>query len=71
MTTPCNIKCCICAQPMDWRHRYGREAACCSKDCYREFEWRNTLSILGKPYTIDPQLVAWAEKRAAELGLPE
>jgi hypothetical protein len=28
----------------------GRAWRCCSIDCVREMQWRETLSIMGKPY---------------------
>lgn len=33
----------------------GPEWKCCSIECYREIEWRRTLSILGKEYRPDPR----------------
>jgi hypothetical protein len=43
--------CPICKKEMDyWSGAYGRTQRCCSKDCYEEFEWRNTLAIRGREY---------------------
>lgn len=28
----------------------GRTSKCCSIECHREMEWRETLSVLGKDY---------------------
>lgn len=53
--TPCNVKCIICGVRIDWHRSYGRDAACCSKDCYDEFDWRRVLSNLNKPYYPDPR----------------
>lgn len=50
MFTRCGIRCCVCGTDIDWHHRYGRDAPCCGKTCFDEFEWRRTLSILGKEY---------------------
>lgn len=44
------VYCPICKQQMDGMLSYGREAHCCGKDCYEEWEWRRTLAILGKDY---------------------
>jgi hypothetical protein len=52
---PCAVKCCVCGNDMDWMTRYGRVASCCSKECYDEFEWRQTLAIMKKPYKPRPQ----------------
>lgn len=54
MFTPCEIRCCICGQEMDWHKRYGRETCCCSRECFKEFEWRRALSIMGKAYYPQP-----------------
>ncbi len=48
--TRLEVFCPVCRQPFDWQHGYGRNCRCCSKACYAEFDWRYTLSILGKPY---------------------
>lgn len=29
----------------------GREFRTCSQTCYKEMQWRNTLSIMGQEYT--------------------
>lgn len=50
VATRLDCRCSICGCDMDYENRYGREACCCSKDCWQEFDWRFTLSILGKPY---------------------
>lgn len=34
---------------------FGRRYRCCSADCVKEMNWRETLSILGKPYEPQPQ----------------
>jgi len=36
-------------------------ARSCSRECYREFEWRKTLSIMGKDYYPDPRLTEGKE----------
>jgi hypothetical protein len=42
----------------------GRKWRVCSMTCFREMEWRDTLSMLGKPYTPQPrtQLIENARK---------
>ena len=50
----CEVHCCICRAAMDWMKRYGRTGCCCCRECYREFQWRETLSIMGKSYYPDP-----------------
>ncbi len=52
--TPCTGRCFVCAADMDWHKRYGRDVPCCGRKCYEEFEWRRTLSILGKDYYPKP-----------------
>lgn len=54
MFSECEVYCSICRGVMDWQRRYGREACCCSRECYREFEWRRTLSVMGRAYYQDP-----------------
>lgn len=49
------VLCCICSQPFTLKNQYGRDGCACSKECYREFDWRRTLSIMGKLYRIDPE----------------
>jgi len=49
------VYCPICRSVMDGMRGYGREARCCDRDCYREWEWRRTLAIMGKPYTPQPK----------------
>ena len=34
---------------------WGRHVKCCKKECFNEYERRNTLSILGKP--IEPKVI--------------
>lgn len=55
MFTHCQIRCAICGTEIDYHHAYGREVACCGKTCHDEFQWRRTLSIMGKPYRPDPK----------------
>lgn len=50
MTSTLEVFCCICKQTFDGMRHYGRDAMCCSKQCWEEYEWRRTLAILGKPY---------------------
>lgn len=42
------VYCSIC----DFMKRYGKidGDSCCSKECYKEFDWRRVLSIMGKIY---------------------
>ena len=51
---------------MLFEDRYGRDACCCGKDCWQEFDWRLTLSILGKPYTPDPKRLVEEEAFARD-----
>lgn len=62
MSSPLVCYCSICRREMLFEDRYGREACCCGQDCWQEFDWRLTLSILGKPYRPDPKRLAEAEK---------
>ena len=32
----------------------GKEFKCCSMECVREMQWRETLSIMGKEYYTKP-----------------
>lgn len=41
------VHCPICKSEMDGMRGYGREARCCDAECYREWEWRRTLAIMG------------------------
>jgi len=36
----------------------GRTWRCCSLECVREMQWRETLSIMGKQYEPDPKRLA-------------
>lgn len=49
------VYCPICRQPMDGMRGHGREANCCGKECYLEWEWRKTLAIMGEPYKPQPE----------------
>lgn len=44
------VYCPICRNEMDGMKGYGRNASCCGKICYEEWEWREVLAILGKEY---------------------
>lgn len=46
----CEVRCCICLAAFNFMTRYGRDGACCSKECWRELEWRRTLAVMGTPY---------------------
>jgi hypothetical protein len=35
---------------MNYHDGYGRDQKCCSKNCYKEFDWRHTRSIIGLEY---------------------
>ena len=48
------VHCPICKAEIDGMKAYGREALCCDKECYEEWEWRRTLAIMGKPYKPRP-----------------
>jgi hypothetical protein len=69
------VHCPICKGEFDGMKCYGREARCCDRECYDEWQWRYALSVTGKPYTprkgsrwddsMDP--AEFAAKRIAEL----
>lgn len=61
--SPLKCYCSICRTEMKWEDRYGRESCCCSRDCWQEFDWRLTLSILNKPYRPDPKRLSDAEAK--------
>jgi hypothetical protein len=44
------VYCPICRIEMDGMKSYGRDAHCCGKECFEEWEWRHTLAILNKEY---------------------
>lgn len=51
------LKCMICG--IDMKVNFVgcglEQQGLCSKKCYKELEWRKTLSILNKPYYADKQ----------------
>ncbi len=53
--TKCLIHCPICKSQFDYMRGYGRDCRCCGKECHDEFNWRETLAILGKEYYFDPR----------------
>ena len=68
------VHCPICKGEMDGMHGYGRNADCCGRECYEEWEWRRNLAIMETPYyprkgsRWDPLTAAeFASKRIAEL----
>ena len=66
--------CTICKTEINGMEGYG-EARCCGKECHKEWQWRRSLAILGKPYTprkgsrYDPEkdVVEFVQERIAEL----
>ncbi len=66
MFSRCETKCPICGGLMDWMKRYGRECGCCGSECYREFEWRRTLAVIGKDYYPDPRKSGLVDGRNAD-----
>ena len=47
--------CTVCGRKYDWHCGYSwRNSRACSRECHEEWNWRDVLSIMGKPYT--PQL---------------
>lgn len=46
----CILFCNVCRQEFDWHKGYGLDIRCCSKECFKEADWRRTLSILGENY---------------------
>jgi len=43
--------CTICGKQYDWHCGYGwSESRTCGKDCHGEWQWRYTLSVMGKEY---------------------
>ncbi len=51
--------CPICKSEYDWMRGYGARdmIRCCCKVCYKEFEWRYTLAVMGKEYHQQPIVV--------------
>lgn len=47
--------CQICGQEQNKVIGPPWDARVCSQKCWREWEWRKTLSIMGSDYTPDPQ----------------
>lgn len=47
------VHCPICRCEFDGMKPYGRRG-CCSKDCNREWQWRETLAIMNEQYKPDP-----------------
>lgn len=54
MVTYMKVHCPICRNEMDGMKGYGRNANCCCRQCYEEWEWRKTLAIMGKQYHQKP-----------------
>lgn len=50
MRTELKCYCPICKKQMNYHDGYGRDQKCCSKNCYKEFDWRHTRSIIGLAY---------------------
>lgn len=50
----CN--CCGKQLEIEFISLIGRNFKCCSMECLKEMNWRETLSILGRPYEIDPNV---------------
>jgi len=44
----------------------GRTFRCCSSECVAEMNWRETLSIMGKPYEPSPETIAWSKRVLGE-----
>lgn len=63
------VHCPICKAEMDGMNGYGREARCCDRECYEEWEWRRTFAITKKPYYPRPGS-RWDDKTdAADFAL--
>lgn len=45
-----------------WHHR------CCSTLCWKEYEWRQTLAIMNRPYHPDPNQERWKKEYEEELA---
>lgn len=54
MFSRCELLCCICGAKVNWTPR-GEGICVCGTECYREFDWRRTLAIMGKPYEPRPE----------------
>lgn len=52
------VHCPICQSEFDGMKPYGREAACCCKECYQEWNWRRSLAICNQSYHPDPTRLA-------------
>ena len=50
MFSKMKVHCPICCVEMDGMKGYGREAKCCGRECYLEWQWREALAIMGKEY---------------------
>ena len=48
--------CQVCGLPFKWNANSSFEQRVCSKPCWIEYKWRETLSILGKPYRKDERI---------------
>ena len=48
--TKCLLYCPICQIEYDNMKAYGGGIPCCSKECYKEAQWRHSLAIMGKEY---------------------
>lgn len=49
------MHCTICGRQYPWTCNYGfSKSRTCSRECSEEFNWRETLSIMGKEYYSHP-----------------
>lgn len=58
--------CTICGSQYAWACNHGfTNSRTCSVDCHREFEWRETLSMMGRSYYLQPskQIGDWLIER--------
>lgn len=58
------LYCNACGREVEISRSMGAKYAVCSAECVREMRWRETLSILRKPYRLDPEseLAAMAKR---------
>ena len=53
--TSMEMFCCVCGTRFGWTPVIPfANYMVCSRECYKEFEWRRTLSLMNKPYEPDP-----------------
>ena len=51
-----SFHCAACGSELPISRRLGRKYPVCSVECAREMEWRDTLAILDKPYSLSADM---------------